>query len=45
MLLQDKITKGEQTYRLELKDLSSGIYFFEVFDDKVVLGGGKFVVE
>ncbi|RLD64558.1 MAG: hypothetical protein DRI84_08535, partial [Bacteroidetes bacterium] len=38
MVLQDKINKGEQTYRLELKGLSSGIYFFEVFDDKVVLG-------
>ncbi len=45
LVLFNKIAKGEQAYRLELKSLNSGIYFFGVFDDKLLLGGGKFVKE
>ena len=46
LVLQDKIIKGKQTFRLDVRRFPSGVYFFEAVSQKEeVLGRGKFVVE
>jgi len=45
LVLRNKIIKGKQTCRLDIAHFNSGVYFFEIVSNTVVLGSGKFLVE
>jgi len=45
VVLRKLLNEGQKKISIELDDLNSGIYLFEVLGDKKVLGVGKFVVE